>query len=168
MTEVTLFSRDKRSSDLFRRTWMNAFARQHITVKAVNRGYGLVFAFTAALKFIRAKNSIRVVFGTSEILLYSLFSKKSDVWVFTGMGRLFLRKNYVYVIVKNMFHILYRSQTIIVLNVDDQVFLEQKMGFKSYVLPGEGYAFGPEMPFLAKTDDITSTKTVAYVGRLLR
>jgi glycosyltransferase involved in cell wall biosynthesis len=168
MKSIILFSRCERVFGLFRGTWIAAFARRRISVEAINRGYGLACTLTAIIKFVRGRSSIRVVFGTSEILLYSLFSKKRDFWVFTGLGRLFLTKGIINNIFIIMFRNLYRGQTIIVLNVDDQIFLDQKMGFKSYVLQGEGYLFDQKTPCFHKAGEVFSTKTVAYVGRLLK
>lgn len=107
---ATLFSRDDRTYRFFRKSWLIALNNSDYQVKVSNRGFGLFRLLKAIASFISSHQSIRFIFGTSEICLYYFFSNQQDVLIFSGLGRLLqkngLRQNFICSYLK----IFYRNQ----------------------------------------------------------
>jgi glycosyltransferase involved in cell wall biosynthesis len=162
---VALFSRDERTFQLFRGSWIQAFIESKITFSINNRGFGFLRAVIASIKFIIEYRSIRVIFGTSEICFYSAFSSGDDVWVFTGIGRLLQYHGKVQKLVTLFLKCVYRQQKIVALNPQDVVYLESIFSTKVILINGEGFAFNITPPIKKNK---TTELVIAYVGRLLK
>lgn len=162
---VVLFSRDDRSFKLFRKSWIQALIDSKIPFCFKNRGFGLLKTGVALFNFIKQHKRIRIIFGTSEICLYSLFSSKDDIWVFTGMGRLLQYRGRIQSLTTFFLNHTYRQQKIVALNFQDAVYLESIFPAKVILINGEGFDFKGKMPIR----QIKSPPfVVAYVGRLLK
>lgn len=165
--KLFFFSRDVRTHNLFRASWHRAAQEGGADVTVVCRGFGFTNAFRAIFKFIFSTGQRRVLFGTSEICLYSLFSIGGDVWVFTGLGRLLLEKDCLARFVRNYLRWLHCGQVLVVLNEQDQEFMREVFGIAPFLINGEGYQFsinGLEHKVLLPQDQLA----FAYVGRLLK
>jgi glycosyltransferase involved in cell wall biosynthesis len=136
-------------------------------VHVAHRGFGFKNALKALHKFVSASKQRHVVFGTSEICLYSLFSHRQDIWVFTGLGRLLLDEGLVARAIRSFLRVMYRGQKIVVLNPEDRLIIQQSLGAPANIINGEGYVF--RSSFSSRSSCETSTGlTFAYVGRLLK
>jgi len=162
---IYFFSRDERTHLLFRSSWHLAAERNRFEVTVVCRGFGLRRLCFSILCFIRGAGVPRVIFGSSEICLYSIFSAQRDVWVFTGLGRLFTGGGIRARAVGRFLRFFYRGQKLVVLNAEDRVALIEAVGGNPFVIEGEGYKFG-EAPQEASV--ISRNVKFAYVGRLLK
>lgn len=165
--KILFFSRDVRTHNLFRGSWHRAVHEGGADAIVICRGFGLKNIFISIFKFIYSTGQCRVLFGTSEICLYSLFSTNSDVWVFTGLGRLLLDEGYLAQFVRSYLRWLYCGQRVVVLNEQDQKFLQEVFGSRPILLNGEGYQFSvnsTEQKVLLNQGALT----FAYVGRLLK
>jgi glycosyltransferase involved in cell wall biosynthesis len=165
LNSVALFSRDERTFQLFRRSWIQALIESKIPFSINNRGFGFLRTVIALIKFIREYKSIRVIFGTSEICFYSAFSSRDDIWVFTGIGRLLQYQGKVQKLVTLFLKCAYRQQKIVALNPQDVVYLESIFPTKVILINGEGFAFNITSPI--KKNKPTAL-VIAYVGRLLK
>lgn len=129
----------------------------------VNRNFGVKNLFLAPIRFLVHSCSIRIIFGVSECLLYMPLAKKTDIFVFTGLGRVFqntaLRR-----VVKVYFGFFYRGQTVVVLNQDDKSYIDAEFRLSSSVINGEGYSFSRS---IFDKSTLTPIK-IAYVGRLIK
>ena len=164
---MLFFSRDKRTHELFRRSWHMAADRKHVNVGVMCRGFGSVNFLIAVFRFILGCLECRLIFGASEILIYSMFSRKTDVWVFTGLGRLLLRKGFLSTVVTKTLGSLYRGQLVVVLNDSDSEFIKGFIKCEPVIINGEGYSFTASvtLPILRCSDDVIK---FVYVGRLLK
>lgn len=144
--QYALFSRDDRTFYLFRSTWVYALNKIYPTI-IHNRNFGIFNAVRSVIFFIYTFRKTRLVFGTSEILLYYIFSSSRDVLIFTGLGRIFIGGGYVSKFAIYYLKLFYRNQKIVVLNVDDKNFFDRTFGsrLRVYILNGEGYQF-PDNP----------------------
>lgn len=165
MKKIIFFSKNDRSFSLFRKCWLIAAEKLGGKPLFWNRGIGIVNLLRSLWQYTKSHKNKRVVFGFTEILIYIPFSKKSDVFVFTGLGRLLLRDGFVRTLLKTYFSVFYRGQCVVVLNEDDKNFLTTNFSVSASVLDGEGYFF----------ENKTALKSVgesgihfAYVGRLLK
>jgi glycosyltransferase involved in cell wall biosynthesis len=163
--EITLFSRDKRTHDLFRSSWVRAAIDCGYDVNIFCRGFAFGNIVRSVFKFICCVRHKRVIFGTSEICLYSLFSNKKDMWVFTGLGRLLTNEGVFNYIISKILQYFYRGQILVVLNSHDQIFVEDLLGTKPHLIEGEGYNF---RTCIRPYKNNYSNFTFAYVGRLLK
>lgn len=165
LNKIVLFSRDDRSFKLFRKSWILAINELKIPYSIVNRGFGFFKAAIVMIKFIRASKGTRIIFGTSEICLYSAFSFKHDIWVFTGLGRLLQYRGKLHRFVRFFLKCSYRQQKIIALNPQDVAYLEKIFPTRVILLNGEGFDFKK----ISRPRKYNSTKLIfAYVGRLLK
>lgn len=164
MNKLFFFSRDERTHRLFRSSWHRAAEFCGTEVQVVCRGFGVKRSVKSLSDFIRASKCKRVIFGTSEICLYSIFSGKQDIWVFTGLGRLLINNSFTSLAVRTFLRFMYRGQMLIVLNDEDRVVIQQAIGGDPVVLEGEGYQFQP----VTKPRFTQHGLTFAYVGRLLK
>lgn len=163
---VRFFSRDDRTHRLFRSCWVAAAEEVSGDPTIVCRNFGVLRFFWAISQFISNCRRIRLVFGTSEIILYSILSGCDDVWIFTGLGRLFTRKNWIASIVKCYLKIVYRNQTVVVLNKCDQLVVGKILNAQVSVINGEGYHFTSMFEKRALKND--QRISFIYVGRLLK
>lgn len=162
--KLLLFSRDERTHSLFRASWHIAANRCGNEVRVICRGFGWLNTLVSILRFAANFRSRRIIFGTSEICLYSIFSLNKDIWVFTGLGRLLIRRGMASYVVGKFLQLIYRGQTLIVLNEDDKIFINRMMGVESLIIQGEGYFFKS----LNTARQLKAGLTFAYVGRLLK
>lgn len=162
--KLYLFSRDERTHTLFRASWHLAANQCGYNVRVICRGFGWWNVLVSISLFIANFRSRRIVFGTSEILLYSFFSRSNDFWVFTGLGRLLTDEGVVSYIVCMLFRLMYKNQVLIVLNDEDRLFINRLLGAMPLMIDGEGYVF--TSPILEKK--VKTELTFAYVGRLLK
>jgi glycosyltransferase involved in cell wall biosynthesis len=161
------FSRDTRTHALFRKCWHLAAENLTLNVIVVNRNFGIRNGFISIINFFQSSRGQRVIFGTSEICLYSFFSKKNDIWVFTGLGRLLTNNNLIAIFIRWYLSLCYSGQLTIVLNEHDKIFIGDILRSSPILLNGEGYFFdGYNFSHYDKVaqDGIT----FAYVGRLLK
>jgi glycosyltransferase involved in cell wall biosynthesis len=163
--KIALFSRDDRTFKLFRGSWIKAIIESRIPFSVVNRGFGFLKAWIALINFNREYKNVRIIFGTSEICLYSAFSSKDDIWVFTGIGRLLQYQGKVQKLVTLFLKCAYRQQKIVALNPQDVVYLESIFPTKVILINGEGFAFNITSPIKKNK---TTALVIAYVGRLLK
>jgi glycosyltransferase involved in cell wall biosynthesis len=163
-----LVSRDERTKNNFRNSWDVALGGYGL-VNHLTRGQGVRNCLVAIAKLCLSKASIKIVFGTTEILIFSLFLKKNDVYVFTGLGRLFLKKSFFKKVILFWMRGLYRGQLIIVLNQHDKRVIKKVYGGISniYVIPGEGYSFNNESKKI-KEGVTKPPYKFCYAGRLLK
>jgi glycosyltransferase involved in cell wall biosynthesis len=164
MTNLWFFSRDERTHRLFRKCWHLAAQQCGIEVRVVCRGFGLIKILTAIASFIGSFRFRRVIFGTSEVCFYALFSRRQDIWVFTGLGRLLIDGGFTSQIIYGILKFLFRGQILVVLNEQDRDIIRRCIGGNPIVLEGEGYKFHP----LAAPRAAQHKLTFAYVGRLLK
>lgn len=164
MSKFWLFSRDERTHGLFRSCWHQAAEDCGAKVQVICRGLGSYKMLLALAGFIRAYKYRRVIFGTSEICLYSVFSSKKDIWVFTGLGRLLLDCSPTSRVVCALLRFVYRGQTLVVLNEADHDVIKHSIGGGPIVLEGEGYKFHS----LVRSRPAQKFLKFAYVGRLLK
>jgi glycosyltransferase involved in cell wall biosynthesis len=161
---AALFSRDERTFGLFRKSWLIALERSDFQVRVYNRGFGYLRLLKSSIDFICAKESLRLIFGTSEICLYYIFSKKDDILVFTGLGRLLqkdgLRKRFVCTYLK----IFYKEQKIVALNSDDVLLLSMIFSSEIFLIEGEGFHFRD----IQVKRGLGYPLVIAYAGRMLR
>jgi len=163
--KIILFSRDDRTFKFFRGSWIKAITESGTPFSVVNRGFGFLKACIALINFNREYKSIRIIFGTSEICLYSAFSSKDDIWVFTGIGRLLQYDGKVQKLTKLFLKCAYRRQKIVALNTQDVAYLECFFPTKVILINGEGFAFNITSPIKKiKSNPLV----IAYVGRLLK
>jgi glycosyltransferase involved in cell wall biosynthesis len=162
--KIYFFSRDERTHALFRKSWHCAANECGYVTQVICRGFGWWNVLASIFQFIVNFRSRRIVFGTGEILLYSIFSRSNDFWVFTGLGRLIIDEGVVSSIVRNFLRFMYRDQKLIVLNDEDRVFINRMIGAMPLMINGEGYLFNS--PILSK--NIKTHLTFAFVGRLLK
>ena len=163
--KVGLFSRDERTFNLFRKSWVEAFKESNFEIKVFNRGFGIRKIISAALNFLIADVNCRIIFGTSEICLYTIFANKSDFFVFTGIGRLLQKEGAIKNIIRFLLRATYRNQRIIALNTYDCSFLEDIYSTKVTLINGEGYHFSTTFSQSPKKNDVVK---IAYVGRMLK
>lgn len=163
--KFVLFSRDDRSFGLFRDSWIKAIIESKISFSAINRGFGFLKTWVSLIKFNREYKSIRIIFGTSEICLYSLFSSNKDIWVFTGIGRLLQYRGGIKKIVELFLKCTYRQQKIVALNPQDVLYLESIFPAKVILINGEGFEFNITSPIVKNN---RRGFVIAYVGRLLK
>lgn len=164
--KVALFSRDDRTFKLFRETWCIAFSEKGFEIIIKNRGFGFYRAIRAVFGFIYLRNNLKVIFGTSEICLYSIFSNKRDIWVFTGLGRLLQGKGALSRIIICYLKISYKGQRIVGLNFQDVTFLDSIFFTKSILINGEGFNFSQGE--VCQSIGVGRPIKIAYVGRLLK
>jgi glycosyltransferase involved in cell wall biosynthesis len=162
---IYLFSRDQRTHNLFRHSWYIAASRRGLPALAFCRGFGLINLGKAIFNFIKTLQGRRIVFGTSEICLYSIFSKPTDIWVFTGLGRLLIDESWQSTLVKMFLKWTYRCQTVIVLNFDDCKLVKEFIGCDATILDGEGFSFNRTS---VKIKSAEEGLQFVYVGRLLK
>ncbi len=163
--KVYLFSRDKRTHKLFRRSWENAIKKLDRIPVTVLRFESSLGSVGSMMCFVMKFGSRKLIFGASEILLYAIFSSKKDVWVFTGLGRLLDGENpFLQKVLFLFLRIVFRDQKLIVLNQDDKKIVEKHLKTSVFLLPGEGYRFS-----LNRNRDSALAMGIsyAYVGRLL-
>lgn len=165
MKFVTLFSRDKRTADNFRNCWVEAFKELGYQVEQFYRKENSKNHISSLFRFHRKSINLRMIFGTSEILLFSIISNSKDVWVFTGLGRILDGSNhYLKLFSISVLKILYRNQKIICLNAEDKQYLTSIFGNRVYLILGEGYYFSENVNKTTNQDFVVW----AYVGRLLK
>lgn len=165
MRGVALFSKNQRSFELFRKCWLLAAERAGVNPVFWNRGIGISNLLRSLYRYIGLHKSKRFVFGFTEILIYIPFSKKSDVFVFTGLGRLLLRDGFVRFLLKKYFMFFYKHQSVVVLNADDKNFLIGNFEVNPLLINGEGYFFSNlDKPRVQRDAGLR----FAYVGRLLK
>lgn len=167
MSRLWFFSRDERTHRLFRSSWHKAAQECGIAVRVVHRGFGFKNALKALRSFVSAGEQRRIVFGTSEICLYSPFSRCQDIWVFTGLGRLLLDEGWAARAIRAFLRRMHRGQQIVVLNPEDQLVIQQSIGAPADIINGEGYAFRSILS-VRSTNETGTGLTFAYVGRLLK
>jgi glycosyltransferase involved in cell wall biosynthesis len=167
MSCLWFFSRDERTHRLFRTSWHRAAQECGIGVNVVSRGFGFKNALKAVRSFVNARKQRHVIFGTSEICLYSLFSHRQDIWVFTGLGRLLLDEGWAARAIRAFLRRMHRGQQIVVLNPEDQLVIQQTIGAPADLINGEGYAFRG-ISSVRPTNEMRARITFAYVGRLLK
>lgn len=162
---IYFFSRDERTHKLFRSSWHIASLQCGADASVVCRGFGWRNALLALRKFIGASHSRRVIFGTSEVCLYAMFSNNRDIWVFTGLGRLLIDEGLIAQAIRTFLRRMYRGQRLVVLNDEDGVVIQSAIGGRPIVIDGEGYEF---LALDDRTDNSSQQLTFAYVGRLLK
>lgn len=162
--KILLFSRDARTHSLFRKSWHLVMHQFGSDFRIICRGFGPKNSFVSLARFVANYRSCRIVFGTSEICLYSIFSRSKDVWVFTGLGRLLIQKGASSYGVRKLLRFMYRGQTLIVLNEADRGIIESIIGTRPFIIDGEGYVFNS----LVLKKELNSVLTFAYIGRLLK
>jgi len=133
----------------------------------MDRGFGIISILRSIKKFWSANTKQRIIFGSSEICLYLLLSRKRDVWVFTGLGRLLIGGNVRSRIVRWTIKRLYRGQLIIVLNEQDRAEVFGFTNCEPRVINGEGYKFSCGYNQKLRLKPRNEIRFV-YVGRLLR
>ncbi len=163
-TAVALFSRDLRTHGLFRGAWMRAVETKGLTLEVYTRGQGAGAAVRHAANFVNSRHARRLIFGTAEIALLSPLARRSDVFVFTGMGRLLQREDARARRMLCFLKLMDRGQQVVVLNHDDHRLLHPIYGDRIVVLPGEGYRFDHTLAH----HDHSGPLRFAYAGRLLR
>jgi glycosyltransferase involved in cell wall biosynthesis len=163
--KIALFSRDNRSFHLFRKSWVDAITDSKIPYSIENRQFGFFNILKALIKFIREYKSVRIIFGTSEICLYTSFSSNRDIFVFTGIGRLLQYPGIVQKIIVFILKFTYRYQKIVALNPNDMSYLESIFPTKVILINGEGFNFNNTSPI---KKDNSSVFVIAYVGRLIK
>ena len=161
---VALFSRDRRTHGLFRSAWTRAIADEGLSFEVYTRERGGAAAIRYAANFLRARHARRLIFGTAEIALLSLFAKRNDVFVFTGMGRLVQHDDTRARQIFRFLKITDRGQQVVVLNHDDYQLLQPIYGDRITVLPGEGYRVDHGLV----RHNYSGPLRLAYAGRLLR
>jgi glycosyltransferase involved in cell wall biosynthesis len=159
------FSRDQRTHSLFRASWHLAAQQCGADANVVCRGFGWKKALAAVNAFIGASSGRRVIFGTSEICLYAIFSCRKDIWVFTGLGRLLIDGGFVARGVRTLLQWLYRGQQMVVLNEQDGELIRNSIGCAPTLIEGEGYKF---LSLPGGTERPGNSITFAYIGRLLK
>lgn len=165
MKKVCLYSRDERTHNLFRKSWLSAI--QELGLESsnhfrLNNGLG---SFGAIKNFVLNYRNNRLIFGTSEILFYSVFSRRTDIWIFTGLGRLLDGHSKVRTkLFFNLLKVVYRGQKIVVLNGEDLTTMRIHFNSNIFLLRGEGYSFSCFENIKPRTD---AGLIFAYVGRLL-
>lgn len=163
--KVYLFSRDRRTHQLFRGAWENSVKtldRIPVTTLRFENPFGLLGSM---ISFVSKYRSQRLIFGSSEILLYAIFSSKKDYWVFTGLGRLLDGKDsFLQKVLFQFLRVVHSNQKLIVLNQDDKRVVESYLKTAVFLLPGEGYKFNLDR---GKGSARTSGISYAYIGRLL-
>lgn len=162
--DLCFFSRDERTHMLFRSSWHLAAHQSGIDVRVICRGFGWSNLLLSIFSFIANFRSRRLVFGTSEICLYAIFSLKKDIWIFTGLGRLLIEKGLVSYVIGFILRLMYRGQVLVVLNEPDQSVIQQIIGREPVILDGEGYKFYSVVGARPLSEELT----FAYVGRLLK
>ena len=100
MKKIIFFSKNERSFFLFRKCWLIAAEKSGFRPLFFNRGVGIVNLLRSLWQFAKNFKNKRVVFGFTEILIYIPFSKKTDIFVFTGLGRLLLQDGFIRKILK--------------------------------------------------------------------
>ena len=162
-SKYLLISRDKRTADLFRKSWISAIKGIGSVAVMLNRRSHSILSFFYHC-FICNRGVIKLIFGSAQILLCIPFCKRVDVFIFTGLGRYLMPKCWCSKPGILYLKSFYRGQWIIVLNEDDKKFFFEN-GFKNIsVLNGEG--FKPYMPGpLVKVNK--DRLTFGYLGRLL-
>lgn len=163
--KIVLFSRDDRTFKLFRKSWVEAITDSKICFSIKNRGFGILRAVIALFNFNKEYKSIRIIFGTSEICFYCLFSSKNDIWVFTGIGRLLQYPGRIQILVTLFLKMAYRQQKIVALNPQDLTYLENIFPSKVILIHGEGFDFN--ISSIVEKNTIPPL-VIAYVGRLLK
>lgn len=166
-SKLYFFSRDARTHNLFRATWHRAAQESGVNTVVVCREFGFKNVLRAVFRFIFSTGQHRVLFGTSEICLYSLFSTKGDVWVFTGLGRLLIEKGFITRFVCGYLRWLHCGQQLVVLNEQDQKFIQEVFDSAPFLINGEGYQFSINSPEYKKMLN-TGELAFAYVGRVLK
>jgi glycosyltransferase involved in cell wall biosynthesis len=161
------FSRDKRTHDLFRASWHKAADKNGVNIEVFYRGFGFLDLLSSVFSFALASGRSRFVFGTSEILLYSIISGKNDVWIFTGLGRLLLKNGVISTGVRKMLGFLYRGQLVVVLNQFDGEYISRFIKCDPIVVNGEGYVFNKSVAE-SSSQAIDGVIKFAYVGRLIK
>ena len=166
---IRLFSRDSRTYHAFRETWHEYLSKKGYILKVSNRfESGTVRSFLNALL---RRGDRYIIFGSSEILFYLFISRKCDLWVFTGLGRLLqegtLRSSLILLYLK----LFYRQQKIIVLNENDKIIMQYIFGSNVLRISGEGYNFSrldnKHALKIAKVKTHNPLK-FCYFGRLLK
>jgi glycosyltransferase involved in cell wall biosynthesis len=165
LKKIALYSRDNRSFQLFRKSWVNAITESKIPFFIQNRGFGFFKAVIAIINFNRDYKTVRIIFGTSEVCLYTLFSSKHDVWVFTGMGRLLQYPGKIQKLTIFFLKFTYRNQKIVALNPQDVAYLKNIFLSHVILINGEGFAFNITSPIKKNKPPAF---VIAYVGRLLK
>jgi glycosyltransferase involved in cell wall biosynthesis len=159
-----LFSRDARTQNLFRRSWLAAIESVGGTANSVCRGFGIFAQIRYVYRFRRQPNSRRLIFGTSEILMLIWFANANDILVFTGLGRLLQGEGWRSNLVRLFLRLSYRRQTVVALNPDDQRYLSILFSNGATLIKGEGYRFSQNSFVLRPRRPIR----IGYVGRLLK
>ncbi len=161
---ATLFSRDERTFRFFRGSWLIALNNSDYQVKVSNRGFGLFRLLKAIASFIFSHKSLRLIFGTSEICLYYFFSKRQDVLIFSGLGRLLQKNGLRQKFICSYLRIFYRNQKIVALNTDDASFLGSIFAGEIILIDGEGFNFSGSQ----ETRDLGEPIVIAFIGRMLK
>jgi glycosyltransferase involved in cell wall biosynthesis len=161
---AALYSRDVRTFRLFRKSWLVALEGSNYEIKIYNRGFGFKRLLKAITSFIFHQKSFRLIFGTSEICLYYIFSRKEDLLIFSGLGRLLQEDGFRKRLICKYLKFLYKNQTIVALNVDDALFLKTIFLTDVILINGEGFNFNASQI----KRELKDTIVVAYVGRMLK
>lgn len=159
-----LFSRDERTFRLFRKSWLIALEASNFEVKIFNRGFGFFRPLEAVVNFIFNRSSLRFIFGTSEICLYYIFSRKEDLLIFSGLGRLLQKDGLIKFFICSFLKLLYKNQKIIALNIDDASFLKSIFSTEIILINGEGFNFkGAHIK-----RELKNPLVVGFIGRMLK
>lgn len=159
-----LFSRDERTFNLFRKSWLIALEASNFEIKVFNRGFGFFRLIKSVIIFICNRQSLRFIFGTSEICLYYFFSRKEDVLIFSGLGRLLQKDGLIKNFICSYLKILYKNQKIVALNADDASFLKSIFPTEIILINGEGFNFkGGQIK-----RELSNSIVIGFIGRMLK
>ncbi len=162
--DYILFSRDDRTFSLFRKCWVYSIESCGFPLSFFNRNFGLIKLIYALIFFLKKRKIVKIIFGTSEICLYLIFSSNKDIFVFTGLGRLLQYSDTKRNLTAFFLKTFYKGQKIIALNPQDCKFIEGVLNVRVHLINGEGYFFGNFIPQKIKFPPVK----IAYVGRLLK
>lgn len=157
-----LISRDKRTHDLFRSSWIEALNRIGIQSSPFFRTELVYSVFMRPWKIVCLLRLDTIVFGVVESILFSFTSPR--IIVITGFGRLFSKKRVClrkFIICLLLW--LYRNKIVVCLNSHDERILNS-VGFNTVVrIHGEGIRIKEH-----SVKKLPQRGDLVYLGRLLK
>lgn len=165
---LVFVSRDERTHNLFRASWLSAADAFGLEVILLFRKGNGFFKFLVSLLKAKLFRHNIFVFGVAESLALSLF--RPNLVIITGLGRLLMPKKKWRKFIFKLLRLMYQNTPIVTLNKTD-LRLFSSLGFKKcYFINGEGVDID-YVQNLTKIDnlDIDINKiNFLYAGRLLR
>ena len=165
---MLFISRDKRTHQLFRKSWIKASdSSDNDVIVMFRKSQGLLFFLISVFKHKLLLRKI-CVFGVSEALVLSFLSP--NLIVITGLGRLLMpsqkfRKLFFFII-----KFFYKNRLIVVLNMNDLRIFRSIGCQKCILINGEGIDLTSIRAFNNQNLDFNPrrNKNFLYAGRLLK